>query len=177
MDILISSNLERLLFDLYENDDEAVKKLMDELARDGKYTIRADVKDRLSSLFECGYCDDEGTLGSIHDSYEKYGYLPDTHTAVALRVYEDYVKRTEDKTPAVICATASPYKFPKAVFQAVTGKDAGCDDTKAAEELEKLTGIPIPEPLKGLSGKEVRFPDVCDISAMEDTVFKMLGIG
>ena len=120
MDILVSSNLERLLYHLTDGNDKKVTQWMKELSENGSYTVDDDVKAKLDSLFFGGFCDDEGTKKTIQYFYENENYLADTHTAVALDVYRQYVEKTGDKTPAVIASTASPYKFSKSVLTAVT---------------------------------------------------------
>ena len=176
MDILISSNLERLLFHLADENDETIAKWMNELSADGKYEVSADVKEKVLSLFDAGCCDDEETKETIGKTYEN-GYLLDTHTAVAVKVYRDYVAETGDKTPTVIASTANPYKFSAAVLKAVCDKDLeGVDEFQQVDLLREITGEICPEQLATLKGKEPRFTSCCEKENMIDTVYAMLGI-
>ncbi len=176
MDILISSNLERLLFHLSGEDDKTIASWMGELSSGGKYTVTQDVKNEVSALFDAGSCDDTDTKETIASTY-KNGYLLDTHTAVAVKVYRDFVEKTGDSTPTVIASTANPYKFSAAVLSAVCDKDlADVDEFSQVELLKEITGEECPEQLSTLKGKEVRFPNCCRKENMIDTVYSMLGI-
>ena len=176
MDILISSNLERLLFHLADENDETIAKWMNELSAEGKYEVSADVKEKVLSLFDAGCCDDEETKDTIGKTYEN-GYLLDTHTAVAVKVYRDYVAETGDNTPTVIASTANPYKFSAAVLKAVCDKDLeGVDEFAQVDLLREITGEICPEQLATLKGKEPRFTSCCEKENMIDTVYAMLGI-
>lgn len=176
MDILISSNLERLLFHLADENDETIAKWMAELSDDGKYEVTADVKEKVLSLFDAGCCDDEETKDTIGKTY-KNGYLLDTHTAVAVKVYRDYKERTGDKTPTVVASTANPYKFSAAVLSAVCDKNLdGVDEFSQVDLLKEITGEPCPEQLATLKGKSPRFTSCCEKENMIDTVYQMLGI-
>lgn len=176
MDILISSNLERLLFHLADENDETIAKWMAELSDDGKYEVTADVKEKVLSLFDAGCCDDEETKDTIGKTY-KNGYLLDTHTAVAVKVYRDYKERTGDKTPTVVASTANPYKFSAAVLSAVCDKNLdGVDEFSQVDLLKEITGEPCPEQLSTLKGKSPRFTSCCEKENMIDTVYQMLGI-
>ena len=176
MDILISSNLERLLFHLSDENDGKIREWMGGLSSEGKYTVDNEIKERVISLFDAGCCDDDETSKMIADTF-KDGYLCDTHTAVAVKVFEDYVKATGDKTETVIASTANPYKFSAAVLKAV-GNDIpeDADEFKQVELLEKATGEECPSQLANLSDKTVRFTSVCDKEDMIDMVYEMLGI-
>ena len=176
MDILISSNLERLLFHLADENDETIAKWMNELSNEGKYEVTADVKEKVLNLFDAGCCDDEETKETIGKTYEN-GYLLDTHTAVAVKVYRDYVAETGDKTPTVIASTANPYKFSEAVLKAVCDKNLdGVDEFQQVDLLREITGEICPEQLATLKGKEPRFTACCEKENMIDTVYGMLGI-
>ena len=176
MDILISSNLERLLFHLADENDETIAKWMAELSNEGKYEVTADVKEKVFSLFDAGCCDDEETKDTIGKTY-KNGYLLDTHTAVAVKVYRDYKERTGDKTPTVVASTANPYKFSAAVLSAVCDKNLdGVDEFSQVDLLKEITGEPCPEQLSTLKGKSPRFTSCCEKENMIDTVYQMLGI-
>ena len=158
MDILISSNLERLLCHLAGRDDAVIRTLMQELASKGVYTVPEGVKEKLTGLFDAGWCDDAGTAAAIADTYEKYGYLCDTHTAVGMKVYGDYRARTGDITPTVIASTANPYKFSASVLAALGRDAAELDEFDKVEALQALTGCPVPPPLAGLRGKTPASP-------------------
>lgn len=177
MDILISSNLERLLFDLSGQDDKLVADWMKKLSVDGKYTVTDDVNAKISALFDAGCCDDEMTKATIRETYEQEHYLCDTHTAVAVNVYGQYVERTGDKTPVVIASTASPFKFSASVLDAVKcGKIDSEDEFAMVNELSDFTGAEVPVQLASLAGKQPRFTEVCEKNEMTNVVFNMLGI-
>ena len=155
MDILISSNLERMLYHLAGNDPEFVAGLMKQLKTEGKYTIPADLLAKLQQDFYGGSCDDAGAAETIAGLFREKHYLCDTHTAVAVNVYEQYVRETGDRTPCVIASTASPYKFAKAVLSAVAPKEASGDEFTMVEKLSEVTGTPIPGPLADLKNRAV----------------------
>lgn len=176
MDILISSNLERLLFALYEGDDNAVCGLMDSLGKTGSYTVSDDVKARLTSEFYGGCCNDDETQAVIRHIFEEYSYVCDTHTAVACAVYERYTRETGDETPTVVASTANPYKFPASVLMALTGKAGEGTEFEQAKRLEKLTGMAVPESLAALSEKAPRFTESCDRESIRNYVTGKLGV-
>ncbi|MGN1417766.1 MAG: threonine synthase, partial [Acutalibacteraceae bacterium] len=176
MDILISSNLERLLFHLTDENDAIVRNLMKKLSSDGKYTVDKEVAEKIYALFDAGCCDDEQTAETIARTY-KNGYLCDTHTAVAVKVYEEYAERTGDKTETVVASTANPYKFSAAVLKAVGDEiPEGADEFMQVKLLFDETGEPCPPQLANLKDKEVRFKDVCSKEEMTSMVYAMLGI-
>lgn len=177
MDILISSNLERLLFIAGGCSDDSVRSAMADLKRDGKYEIPAPVMQKINAMFASGCCDDEGTKRTIKETFEKYGYLCDTHTAVAVNVYEQYREKSGDSTPTVIASTANPFKFSASVLEAVRpGAAQNLDEFSMVEELARLTGACCPAQLANLRGKPVRFTGVCNRDSMEKAVFNLLGI-
>ena len=175
MDILISSNLERLLF-LLSGDDKQVTEWMTALVEDGKYTVSDDVFAKIRENFSAGFADDAVCFATIKETYEKDNYLSDTHTGDAIAVYNAYVAETGDKTPTVIAATASSYKFPKAVLTALNGEAPDVDEFDMAAELSAQTGTTIPAPLANLKDKKERFDHVCEIADMEQQVYDLLGI-
>ena len=177
MDILISSNLERLMFTLHGEDDAAVRELYGSLKDNGTFEVSAEVLEKIKALYSAGCCDDEETKATIKEVYETYNYLCDTHTAVAVKVCEDYRKETGDMTPVVVASTASPYKFCASVLTAIEGSADG-DEFAMLADLETKTGVNAPEQLRGLENKDVRFNNVCDKDAdsMRKVVFDMLGI-
>ena len=175
MDILISSNLERMLFEISNRDDKKTSNWQKLLKENGKYQVDAEVKAKLDDLFYGGFCDDEKTKETIKAVYDKYGYLCDTHTAVAIAVYEDYKTKTGDERPAVIASTASPYKFAASVLDAL-GESASDDEFKTVEMLSALTKTTPPAPIKALRGKEIRFNNICEPETMENAVLGYFNI-
>lgn len=167
MDILISSNLERLLFHLLGEEDQAVQKLMDALGSDGKYSVGETTLQKLQEDFACGFCTEEETARTIKSVFETYSYLCDTHTAVAISVYEQYRKTTGDDTKTVIASTASPFKFPHAVLDALGESTDGFDEFQVAERLEEVSGCAMPVQLADLKAKPVRFRNVFAKEEME----------
>ncbi|MDO5452762.1 MAG: threonine synthase, partial [Eubacteriales bacterium] len=176
MDILISSNLERLLFHLSGEDDAAIRDWMGKLATTGVYTVSDEVFAQIKEHFAAGCADDETVSGVIRKTWEEDGYLSDTHTGVAITVYRDYCSANGDETPTVIAATASPYKFSKSVLTAVLGETPDLDEFDMAGALSEKTGVKIPAPLSNLKDKTVRFTTTCAADDMEQQVYDMLGI-
>ena len=177
MDILISSNLERLLYILCGRDDKTVNEWFGKLKTDGKYEISDGVKAQIKDLFYAGCCDDVKTKETIHSTYKKFGYLADTHTSVALNVCDAYIEKTGDTTPVIVASTASPFKFSKAVLSAVEENAKDYDDEfSTVDALEKISSLKAPEQLAELKGKTVRFTKVTSKENMADVVFDMLGI-
>lgn len=177
MDILISSNLERLLYHLSGNDSETVKKLYSSLSATGEFTVDGAILDKIKEIFAAGFCDDTETKATIASVFKNGRYLCDTHTAVAVSVYEKYTAATGDTTPNVIASTASPFKFSKAVLEAVgDGKAMPSDEFEMVDALEKLTGTPAPSQLKALKGAPVRFEKTVKKDEMEGAVYALLGI-
>ena len=172
MDILISSNLERLIFDLSGGDDELVRSYMDQLARTGRYEIGGEMKERLQELFYGGFCGEEETAASIGMLYQ-YGYLIDPHTAVAAKVLTDYRHETGDKTPAIFVSTASPYKFCDSVLSAI-GETPAEDSVERIAQMEAVTGTAAPARLAALKGKTPRFGQVTERENMERVVLEFL---
>lgn len=170
MDILISSNLERLLYHLSGNDGEEIQKLMKALETDKRYEVSDKIKQGLSCFYG-GFATVEETNETIGKMYKENGYLIDTHTAVAYKVYEDYVRDTADKTPAIIASTASAYKFADSVAHSIgIGEEKnGFEYVKA---LYEKTHVRIPSGLRDLDKKPVRHGDVIEIRQMEEAVEK-----
>ena len=173
MDILISSNLERLLLSLTQDVDE-VKGYMEQLNATGRYEVREKVREKLQKLFWGYCCDDKETQRVIGEMYKTHDYLIDPHTAVAFSALEQYRKETGDETPCVVASTASPFKFCGSVLGAlgVTEVAPGLD---ALDQLSEKTGLPAPAPLAGLRDKEVRFTTTVEKDHMVDAVLSMLG--
>ena len=155
MDILISSNLERLLFHLYDNDPEAVCKRMEELKNAGRYAVGKEVLARLQSEFFGGFCDDTATAETIASLFRDHHYLCDTHTGVAVNVYRQYAEQTGDRRPCVVASTASPYKFAASVLPAVYSGPMPENEFGMVEKLSEVTGTPVPVPLATLKDRKV----------------------
>ena len=172
MDILISSNLERLIYLM--TDAETTAALMKQLAENGKYELPRDVLGKIREKFTGCYADENATAAAIKHHFEKYGYLCDTHTAVALScVDSDHANNASRTVPMLVASTASPYKFAGDVFASLTGKSPA-DGCAALGELSKLTGTDIPAPLKGLDRRRVIFDRVCDVAGMPQDVLGQL---
>lgn len=176
MDILISSNLERLLYIMTGKNDALINEWFGKLASDGKYEVNDDVKAQISEEFWAGCCNDEQTKATIHNIYEKYSYTCDTHTAVAVKVYGDYKNATGDETKTIIASTASPYKFSTAVLEALENSSSDLDEYAKVDRIAELSDIPVPSALADLRNKPERFNDVIDKSEQKDYVLKTLGI-
>ena len=172
MDILISSNLERLLFDLHGCDGEKVAALMAQLRAEGRYQVDADVLSALQARYAAGYVDENGIREEIARVWKEDGYLMDTHTAVASAVLRDYIETTGDKTVSVIVSTASPYKFGASVLEAVAGETAvaGKDDFACCAALSELTATREPDQIAKLPQMPVRHSAVCEKDAMAQAV-------
>ena len=173
MDILISSNLERLLFHLSGRNDKAVAGYMAALKQDGRYEVSQDLKDSLAKQFAAGFCDDEQTKEMIGWMYREKGYLIDTHTAVAFHVLDQYRKETGDDTLAIVASTASPFKFCDSVLNALGEMDLA-KGTAILQQLSDRTGVPVPAPLAALDGKAIRFDDCVEKNGMKDEVLGFL---
>ncbi|MBQ7756250.1 MAG: threonine synthase [Oscillospiraceae bacterium] len=176
MDILISSNLERLLYHICGENDATIRDWFGKLASEGKYEVSDDVKAILKDEFYAGCCDDEQTKACIDEIFKKYSYICDTHTAVAVKVYEDYVKATGDETKTVIASTASPYKFSNSVLDALGAFDADADEFALVDKLCEITKLDVPASLAELKDKEVRFTSSIDKNDMREFVLSTLGI-
>ncbi len=176
MDILISSNLERLLYHLAGEDAEKVTGYMNQLSAEGKYTVDADLLARIQESFTAGYCDDARTKTVISKVFHRQGYLCDTHTAVAVGVYEDYLKETGDTKPTVIASTASPFKFSASVLSAIAPEQAVGSEFDMVETLQSVTGWKAPAPLATLKDKTPIYTDVTTKETMVETVLGHLGI-
>lgn len=176
MDILISSNLERLLYILTDGDDAQIRDWFGKLSKDGKYEVTDEIKAKLQKDFVGGFCDDAETKKTIHDFKEKYGYTCDTHTAVAVKVYLDYIAKTGDTTKTLIASTASPYKFSASVLEAIEGTASAADEYEQVAHLAEVSGLPVPQSLAELKNKPVRFSEVIKKEDMEQYVLKKLGI-
>ncbi|WP_105110370.1 threonine synthase [Streptococcus suis] len=174
MDILVSSNLERLIFHLFGNDAAKTAELMDRLATDGQYDIQgADAS--ILSLFDAAFATEEETATEIKRVYEESDYIEDPHTAVASAVYKKYVEKTGDQTPTVIASTASPYKFPVVAVQSVTG-ETGLSDFEALAKLHEISGVALPPAVDGLEIAPVRHTTIVAAADMQVEVERYLGV-
>ncbi|MFC3927592.1 threonine synthase [Streptococcus caprae] len=174
MDILVSSNLERLIFHLVGNDAAKTKELMEALVAQGEYSLE-NADSSILDLFAAGFATEAETAAEIKAVYESSNYVEDPHTAVASAVYQAYRQATGDQTPTVVASTASPYKFPRVAVEAIAGKDSG-DDFVAVAELTKLSGVAIPNAVNGLETAPVRHTTVVAADAMQTEVERYLGV-
>ncbi len=173
MDILISSNLERLIFELSGRNAKLTEQRMNELKKDGKYSITDGEKNQLSKEFFAGYTDEEECKQMISDFFEEYGYVLDTHTAVAVDVASEYLDYSEDDKATVVLSTASPYKFAQDVLCAITGEKC-VDAFKASRKLLEETATPIPNQILELENKQKRFSKVIDRTQTVDAVMEFI---
>lgn len=172
MDILISSNLERLLFELYDHDDEKVKNLMTELKNNGKYKIEYEILEKLDEVFSAEFASEEEMNQAISETYKNDGYLIDTHTAVAVNCLS---KSNLFGEKTIIASTASAFKFPKSVLSALS-QDNDLSDLEALKKLSKFSNLEIPKPLQNLDKKEVRFDKVLKNASIKDKILEDLNI-
>ena len=171
MDILVSSNLERLLY-LLSGDTKLVAELMQELNTQGVYTVPAQLLEKIQSQFWAACCDDARAAEIIGRVYKEDGYLCDPHTASGWAAAEDYVAETGDNRPMVVLSTASPYKFPAAVLTAIGGNTSGDEFTQMAR-LSQITGVPVPKNLASLQGKPEKHTQVIDKDKMLSFVLSL----
>ena len=175
MDILISSNLERLIYRIAGNDAQKNAAMMQALSGEGEYTITEEMKAGLTDFYG-NYADEKETAEAIKNLYRNTGYVIDTHTAVAASVYKKYVADTKDVKPTVIASTASPYKFARSVMTAIDEKYGALGEFELVDELVKLSNTPEPEAVKEIRTAPVRHNNVCAVDGMEATVKQWLGI-
>jgi threonine synthase len=176
MDILISSNLERLLYELSEHDANQVSQLMLELKEKGFYRVNESLAREISSWFWSDYCSDAETIETIRKTWKDKQYLLDTHTAVAVNVYQKYLEATNDKTMTIIASTASPFKFGSSVAQAIIEPEVrqGKDEFELLYLLEDYTGIKMPAAIRGLENRTIKHNKVCSKDEMAQTLFELL---
>ena len=170
MDILISSNLERLVYEFCDRDSIEVTEYMRKLGTDGRYTLKTDHPD--FQMFYGGYATEDEIREAIKDSYEKCGYLIDTHTAAGYKVYKDYVRDTSDQTHTVILSTASPFKFSKDVYASIYN-DHKEDEIKYMYELSRTSGVPIPKAVDGIESRPAKKEIVIDKEKMRDMIMNI----
>ncbi len=178
MDILISSNLERLLFELCDRQDGQVRKWMKDLKEIGQYKLDSQSYKRLKSHFWGGYASEEQTLAAIRDTYNQYNYVIDPHTAVGKWVYDEYKKETGDNRKTLLVSTASPYKFHQDVLRAILGPDSikDKDEFEGLEILESISGMGIPSGLKNLKDKTIVHKAVVSKDQISHVVKNILGL-
>jgi threonine synthase len=176
MDILISSNLERLLYLLTGENDQTIKQWFSDLSTKGKYEITDEVKSKLKEDFYAGYCDDNQTKATIKKIFEKYSYTCDTHTAVAVKVSEDYKKETNDTTKTIIASTASPYKFTESVIEAIDISKKTEDEYEMVNVLNSISNINIPESLAELKNKPLLHSDSIEKTEMKNYVINTFNL-
>ncbi len=173
MDILISSNLERLLYVMAGQKKTA--EYMHQLNTNGCYSVDDCLKEKIKSVFSGYFCDEKDTAITIKETFDKYNYLIDPHTAVALKCANQYINETGDSRKIIVASTASPYKFASNVYKSLTGKICE-NEFDSLKNTNKLSNSPIPKPLAELESKNVRFNTVIEPENMTDEIFKVLGI-
>lgn len=170
MDILISSNLERLLYDLSGEDSNLINNLMNSLENYGFYEVPHSIKEKLNQCFYSGFATEKESIDTINKIYKDFNYLIDPHTAVAYSVYEKYKEETHDNTQTIIASTASPFKFPKTMLQGLNIDTSNINDLEALNILSKKTNLPLPQSLKNLNRKPIIHNTVCS----KDQVLKAI---
>ena len=173
MDILVSSNLERLIFEIAGYDTDKTRGLMEQLKSTGVYEITADMKAKLADMYG-NYASDDEVAAAIRGVYEQNGYIIDTHTGVGEAVYEKYVAETGDKTPTVIASTASPYKFARSVLAAIDSKYDGHTDLEQFDDLNAVSGVKVPGAIEEIKSAPVRHKLVVEVADMKNAVIDQL---
>lgn len=175
MDILISSNLERLIYTIAGQDAKKNSELMEALKKDGVYEITPEMKEKLSD-FEGGYSTEEETKETIGATYKSTGYVMDTHTAVAAHVSRAYRDASKDQKKMLVASTASPYKFARSVMTAIDEKYDELEEFALIDELEKVSGVAIPNAIEEIRNAQIRHTKECDVDKMKETVKEILGV-
>ena len=175
MDILISSNLERLIYKIAGEDDKKNKELMSLLSDTGRYDITEDMRACLKDFYG-NYSTEAETAAVIKSIYDKTGYIIDTHTAVAAEVYKKYAAETHDETKSVIASTASPFKFTRSVMNAIDSSYDAMGDFELVDELSKIGNVKVPNAIEEIRNANILHDTVCEVREMESTVRKFLGI-
>ncbi len=175
MDILISSNLERLIYHATGNDASKNKSFMDDLQSGGKYEITDEMRAKLTD-FVGDFADEQETADTIKRIYEDTGYIMDTHTSVARCVYDKYVEKTGDNKATVIASTASPFKFTRAVMNAIDSKYESMEDFELVDELSRIGNIEIPNAIEEIRNADIKHNTKCETEEMENIVKDFLGI-
>ncbi len=175
MDILISSNLERLVFESYNRDGKKVLESMQKLKSEGFYSIDKNILEFLKKEFYADFCDEEECFSSLENTFDELGYLPDTHTSIALAVQEKFKNYSKDKNKSIVLSTASPFKFAQSVYFALTGKKIK-DAFIASEKISLETALSIPENITKLKTKEIRFNKSVDKTETFDAIKDFINI-
>ena len=175
MDILISSNLERLIYRICGDDAQKNAALMNALKEKGEYEITPEMREKLTD-FVGGYASEEECFAMIKALYDEFGYVIDTHTAVAAAAYKKYRKETNDQTKTIIASTASPYKFTRSVMKAIDRKYDSMEDFALVDELSKLSNTSVPKAIEEIRTAPVLHDTVCEKDEMKEVVKKFLGI-
>ena len=175
MDILISSNLERLIYMIAGEDSQKDVSLMQQLNKEGRYEITPDMKEKLAD-FVGGYATQEETCETIKEMFDKTGYVLDTHTAVASKVYSDYVNKTKDTTKTVIASTASPFKFTTSVMEAIEGKKSDEPDFELVDRLSRISGMKVPKAIEEIRTAPTRHDHIYEKENMVDAVREFLAL-
>ena len=175
MDILISSNLERLIYMIAGEDSQKDVSLMQQLNKEGRYEITPDMKEKLAD-FVGGYATQEETCKAIKEMFDKTGYVLDTHTAVASKVYSDYVNKTKDTTKTVIASTASPFKFTTSVMEAIEGKKSDEPDFELVDRLSRISGMKVPKAIEEIRTAPTRHDHIYEKENMVDAVREFLAL-
>ncbi len=175
MDILISSNLERLIYLSADCDAEKTAALMAGLSADGEYTVTEDMKARMAD-FLGGFADQDKVAAAIRRLYDATGYVIDTHTGVACAVYNQYKAETGDETKTVIASTASPYKFSGSVMEAIGGEMPENDEFEVIDRLHQISGVAIPNAVEEIRNAQIRHKSECDVADMKAAVTGILGV-
>jgi len=173
MDILISSNLERLIYQIAGRDADKTLAMMKALSNEGEYGITDEMKAKMAD-FVAGYASEEETAQVIKKIFDKTGYVIDTHTAVAASVYEKYTAATGDKTKTIIASTASPYKFTRSVMEALDNSCESMSDFEQVDALSRLSGTAIPQAVEDIRFAVILHDMVCDTDKMQETVEEIL---
>ncbi len=176
MDILISSNLERFLFEITNHDGEKINQWMKDLQEKGQFSVDKTTFNSISEILVGGFAGENETLATIKKTFRETGYTLDTHTAVAVKVYEDYKEALGNQTKTIIDATASPFKFNASVLEAIKGQESieNKDEFQILEELSKVSGLEIHPGLKNLDKKPVLHEKVCDKEEIKDEIKRIL---
>ncbi len=169
MDILISSNLERLIYEISGRDSKLTSQRMQDLKKTGRYEITKEESKKILDEYFADYADEEECFETISEVFEEYGYVLDTHTAVAVKALNTYNQNAKEQIPSIVLSTASPYKFPQSVLKAITGKNV-TDAFKSAQTLNSQTAMEIPKQILELKEKEIRFNTVIDKKEIFDKV-------
>jgi len=175
MDILVSSNLERLLYDISGGNADIINSLIGDLNKKGEFKITSEMKNKMADFYG-GFATDKETFETIKYVFYNFNYLIDTHTAVGYNVYRKYVDDSGDKSKTVIASTASPFKFPGSVARAIDKKYTGMDEFSLLEILAEISGLKVPNAIKGIGSREILHSTVCETSQMKDVITDILGL-